>query len=43
MLEKWKKYFDKGKTFAALLTELSEASEVLPLDLMIAKLYHWQD
>ena len=36
MIEKWKKSADNCKTFAALLTDLSEAFHGLPLDLIIA-------
>ena len=38
MIEKWKKSVDKGKTFAALLTDLSKAFDCLSRDLIIAKL-----
>ena len=37
MFEKWKKSVDKGKTFAALLTNLSIAFDCLPHDLIVAK------
>ena len=35
--EKWKKFVDNGKIFAALLTDLSKAFDCLPHDLIIAK------
>ena len=38
MLKKWKKYVDKGKTFATLLTDLPKAFDCLQHDLIIAKL-----
>ena len=38
MIEKWKNSVDKGKTFAALLTDLSKAFDCLPHDIIIAKL-----
>ena len=38
MIEKWKKLVDNGNVFQALLTDLSEAIDCLPHDLMIAKL-----
>ena len=38
MIEKWKNSVDKGKTFGALLTDLSKAFDCLPHDLIIAKL-----
>ena len=38
MIEKWKNSVDKGKTFGALLINLSKAFHCLPHDLIIAKL-----
>ena len=38
MIEKWKNSVDKGKTFVALLTDLSKAFDCLPHDTIIAKL-----
>ena len=38
MIEKWKKSVDNGKTFGALLADLSKAFDCLPHDLIIAKL-----
>ena len=38
MTEKWIKSLEKGKTFAALFTNLSKAIDCLPHDLIIAKL-----
>ena len=37
MTEKRKKSVDEGKTFTALLTDLSKALDCIPLDLIIAK------
>ena len=38
MLEKWKNAVDKGKVFAALLTDFSKAFDCLRHELIIAKL-----
>ena len=38
MIEKWKMSLEKGKIFAALLTDLSKAFDYLPHDLIIATL-----
>ena len=38
MIEKWKNSVDKGKTFGALLTDLSKAFDCLPHTLIITKL-----
>ena len=38
MMEKWKNSVDKGKTFGALLADISKAFDCLPHDLIIAKL-----
>ena len=38
MIEKWKKSVDNGGVFGALLTDLSEAFDCIPHDLIIAKL-----
>ena len=38
MLEKWKNAIDKGKVFAALLTDLSKACNCLLHELIFAKL-----
>ena len=39
MLEKWKSAVDKGKSFGALLTDLSEAFDCLSHELLLAKLH----
>ena len=38
LLEKWKNYVDKGKSFGALLTDLSKAFDCLDHELLTAKL-----
>ena len=38
MMEKWKNSVDKGKTFGALLTDISKTFDCLPHDLIISKL-----
>ena len=39
MLEKWKLLVDKGKSFGALLTDLSKPFDCLLHDLLLAKLH----
>ena len=38
MIEKWKKTVDNGGVFGALLTDVSQAFDCIPHDLIIAKL-----
>ena len=39
VLEKWKSAVDKGKSFGALLTDLSKVFDCLSHELLLAKLY----
>ena len=39
MIEKWRKSFDTGGAFGALLTDLSKAFDCLPNELLITKLH----
>ena len=39
MIEKWRKFVDKGGAFGALLTNLPKALDRLPHELLVAKLH----
>ena len=39
MIEKWRKSFDEGDPFVALLTDFFKAFDRLPHELLIAELY----